>query len=201
MAHDAQSGQYGAEHARGHGRLEHHRGAVRACEQVDAPALVLGRALDVLAANPLALALHPSYRPGRNLVRDIFLDDLARARYADADKVKRDRVGSLREAAGALPADPRIVEVVGELSVRSDDFRKLWARHEIHTKGEGSKRFLHPDVGEIELDYSFFCFPGSRRQHLLVYYPVPHSRHARSLALIGSLAISAPADGEVAPTP
>lgn len=151
---------------------------------------MLGRALDVLAANPLAQALHPSYRPGRNLVRDIFLDDLARARYADVDKVQRDRVGSLREAAGALPADPRIIEVVGELSVKSDGFRTLWARHEIHTKGEGSKHFLHPDIGEIELDYSFFGFPGGGRQHLLVYYPVPHSRHARSLALIGSLAAS-----------
>ena len=161
-------------------------------EHVDAPALVLGRALDVLAANPLAEALHPSYRPGCNLARDVFLLESAQSRYVDLGQVRHDRVGSLREAAGALPDDPRITEVVGELSVKSEAFRRLWARHEIHTKSDGTKRFVHPDVGELELEYSFFTFTDHERQHLLVYYPSPQSVHAQALALIGALAAGEP---------
>ena len=105
--------------------------------------------------------------------------------------MRRNRVGSLRVAAGALPGDARLVDVVGELSIRSGAFRELWARHEIHAKSAGTKRFRHPDVGELELRYSFFGVSGSRHQELMVYHPAPGSRHAQSLALLGTLAAAA----------
>ena len=158
---------------------------------VDTPAMVLGRALDVLAANQIAQALHPSYRPGCNLALDVFLDETAQARYADVEQVRRNRVGSLRAAAGALPGDTRLVEIVGKLSIRSPAFRQLWARHEIHARSTGTKRFNHPDVGELELRYSFFSVSGTERQDLIVYHPERGTRHAQSLALLGTLAAGA----------
>ncbi len=158
---------------------------------IDTPAMVLGRALDVLAANQIAQALHPSYRPGRNLALDVFLDETAQARYGDVEQVRRNRVGSLRAAAGALPGDTRLVEIVGKLSIRSPAFRQLWARHEIHARSTGTKRFNHPDVGELELRYSFFSVSGTERQDLIVYHPERGTRHAQSLALLGTLAAGA----------
>lgn len=148
---------------------------------VDVPAMVLGRALDVLLANSMARALHPSYLAGRNLALDVFLDEEARSRYADAEQVRRNRIGSLRMASGALPGDPRLIEVVGELSIRSPAFRELWARHEVRAKSAGAKRFRHPDVGELELRYSFFGVSGAEHQTLIVYHPEPGTRHAESL--------------------
>ncbi len=159
--------------------LEHH---------IHAPAMVLGRALDVLMANPTARALHPSYQPGRNLALDIFLDDAAQVWYADLEQIQRNRVGALRTTAGTLPGDPRLTEVIGELSIRSAEFRKLWARHEIHATVAGTKSFLHPDVGELELRYHLFGVSANVRQQVIIYHPAPGSRHAQSLTLLSAIA-------------
>jgi transcriptional regulator with XRE-family HTH domain len=85
--------------------------------QLDAPAFVLGRHLDVLAANRVAAALHPSFRAGRNVVRDVVLDDEARAQYAAPDAVAATTIAALRAAVGADLDDPRLTELVGELSL------------------------------------------------------------------------------------
>jgi transcriptional regulator with XRE-family HTH domain len=154
--------------------------------QVDGPAFVLGRVFDVLAANALARALHPSFAPGRNIVHDVFLDDEAIAAYADLDHVRRAAVASLRAAAGELPGDARLTELVGELSLRSQSFRALWARHEVRTKIAGTKHFHHPLVGELELDYESFAVAGTDHQQLIVYHAAPSSPAAESLGLLGA---------------
>jgi transcriptional regulator with XRE-family HTH domain len=162
--------------------------------QVGAPAFVLGRIFDVLAANSLARALHPSFDVGRNIVADVFLDDDAMATYPDLDHVRRNAVGSLRAAAGALPGDDGLIELVGRLSLDSPDFRELWARHEVRTKIAGTKVFAPPIVGELELDYESFTVAGADRQQLVVYHAAPASRAAQSLELLGSWAAPARQD-------
>ena len=154
--------------------------------QLEAPAFVLGRCLDVLAANTFARALHPSFAPGHNIVGDIFLDAEAQAYYPDLDGVQRNCVGSLRAAAGRLPDDPRLTELVGELSLKSETFRSLWARHEVRTKIAGVKRFDHPVIGALELDYESFTISGADHQQLIVYHADPTTRHAQSLELLRS---------------
>jgi transcriptional regulator with XRE-family HTH domain len=156
--------------------------------QVDAPAFVLGRSLDVLAANALAQVLHPSFRAGRNVVRDAFLDQPAQASYADLERARRNAVGSLHAAAGSAPDDPRITELVGELSLKSDAFRRLWARHEVRSKIAGTKHFAHPDLGEIELDYESLGVTGGDRQQLIIYHADPGGPQAQALALLRTLA-------------
>jgi transcriptional regulator with XRE-family HTH domain len=156
--------------------------------QLGAPAFVLGRVFDVLAANSSARALHPSFTPGHNIVYDVFLDDDAMAAYPDLDHVQRNAVGSLRAAAGELPDDPRLTELVGELSLRSQSFRVLWSRHEVRTKIAGTKRFHHPMVGELKLDYDSFTVSGADRQQLIVYHAEPSSRAAESLRLLDAWA-------------
>lgn len=152
------------------------------------PAIVLGRCLDVLAANSLADALHGHPVRGTNVMRSIFLEPGAQDFYADWDDVARDTVATLRALAGADLDDPRLTELVGELSLKSEDFRRLWARHDVRGKTSGTKRFVHPVVGELSLGYESFAIGGAPGQILVVYYAEPGSRDERALKLLESVA-------------
>jgi transcriptional regulator with XRE-family HTH domain len=152
------------------------------------PALVLGRCLDVLAANSLADALHGRPIRGTNAMRSIFLDPGAHEFYADWEDVARDTVAWLRAVAGADLDDPRLTELVGELSLKSEKFRRLWARHDVREKTSGTKRFVHPVVGELSLGYESFAIGGAPGQILTLYHAEPGSRDERALALLESVA-------------
>jgi transcriptional regulator with XRE-family HTH domain len=115
------------------------------------PAFVLGRRMDVLAANALAQALHPACAAHDNMVRSVFLDPAARRCYPDFETAARDTVAALRASVGPDLDDPRLVELVGELSLKSEEFRRLWARHDVRPKTGGTKRIAHPQLGELEL--------------------------------------------------
>ncbi|PXX69181.1 helix-turn-helix protein [Nocardia tenerifensis] len=150
------------------------------------PAVVLGRHMDVLAANPLAAALNSISVPGNNQVRMMFLDPEARNIYPDWAIHAADTVASLRATAGDLD-DPRLTELVGELSLKSEEFRRLWARHDIKEKTAGTKRFRNPLVGELTLAYETFSVNGAPGQLLVAYHAEPGSASERGLALLGSM--------------
>ncbi|MCW2986286.1 MAG: family transcriptional regulator [Conexibacter sp.] len=151
------------------------------------PALVIGRRMDILAANPIATALNPVCRVGTNMVRATFLDPSVRELYADYDKNAADTVASLRASVGPDLDDPRLTELVGELSLKSDLFRKLWARHDVRDKAAGDKRFVHPLVGPLDLRYETFAVNGADGQLLIVYHAEPGSPSADGLALLSSM--------------
>lgn len=155
------------------------------------PAIVMGRCMDVLAANSLAGALHGRSIRGTNVVRSIFLEPSAREFYADWEDIARDTVATLRALAGTDLDDPRLTELVGELSLKSEEFRRLWARHDVREKTSGTKRFVHPVVGELSLSYESFAIGGSPGQILVVYHAEPGSRHERALKLLESVAAEA----------
>jgi len=151
------------------------------------PAMVIGRCLDVLANNELAAAVNHCSVKGQNQLRVTFLEPEARRIYADWPTVAADTVASLRASAGADLDDPRLTELVGELTLKSEDFRRLWARHDVRAKTAGSKRFRHPMVGELTLSFETFKVNGAAGQTLLVYHAEPGSPSARALALLGSI--------------
>lgn len=45
------------------------------------------------------------------------------------------------------------------LSVRSEEFRRPWAAHEVHRKSHGLLRMKHPLVDELQLSYETFPSP------------------------------------------
>ncbi len=148
------------------------------------PAYVCGRYMDVLAVNPLAAALMPWYVKGENLVRAAFLDQRVRDMYGDWEHVTESTVAGLRALVGPDVDDPRLNELVGELSVRSERFRQLWARHDVRLKRSGTARIDHPLVGPVELSYERFPIPGTDRQTLGIYHAAPASASAQALALL-----------------
>jgi transcriptional regulator with XRE-family HTH domain len=129
----------------------------------ETPAYVYGRYMDVLAANPLATALAPYYAPGENLVRATFLDARLHDRYEDWDRAAEATVAALRALVGPGADDPQLNELVGELSVRSDRFRQLWARHDARPKRSGTTQIQHPQVGALELNYEKLPIPPTAR--------------------------------------
>jgi transcriptional regulator with XRE-family HTH domain len=166
------------------------------------PALVLGRYLDVLANNRLAAALNHCSVKGQNQLRVMFLDPDSRQIYSDWDKVAVETVATLRASAGTDLDDPRLTELVGELSLKSEDFRRLWARHDVGVKTAGTKRYLHPMVGELTLSYETFAVNGNPGQLLIVYHAEPGSPSEHALALLGSVTATADArelSGRAAP--
>jgi transcriptional regulator with XRE-family HTH domain len=152
----------------------------------DTPSYVYGRYMDVLAANPLATALVPYYRPGVNLVRAAFLDPQVEASHGDRDRATESAVASLRALTGPEVDDPRLEELVGELSVRSERFRELWARHDVKPKRSGRTRIDHPSVGPLDLGYEKLPIADADRLTLVLYHAEPGSKSAQALALLAT---------------
>lgn len=155
------------------------------------PALVLGQHLDVLAWNPLAEALlgDPSDLPPgqRNLLVALFLDPEARLRCPDWEGFARQYIGMLRTAVAADPTHPRATAIVGELSIRSAEFRRLWARYDVRESVHGTKVFRHPEVGELTLTWDTYPLPGRPGPVLLVYTAEPGTADAERVQLLASL--------------
>ncbi|KQY29047.1 hypothetical protein ASD42_26495 [Nocardia sp. Root136] len=73
--------------------------------------------------------------------------------------------------------------------MKSEDFRRLWAKHEVRAKTAGQKRFTHPLVGELALSYETFTVNGAPGQTLVVYHAEPGSDAEQSLVLLAGLSV------------
>ncbi len=157
------------------------------------PAYVHGKYMDILAANTLAIALCPFITPGRNAILDAFTEPEMRELRPDWDAMTARAVPHLRSMAGADIDDPRMVELVGDLSLRSERFRALWARQDVKHKTTGTSLFNHPQVGPLELNYEMLLIPGSDMQALVTYHAQPGSESEERLRLLASITTPHPA--------
>jgi MmyB-like transcription regulator ligand binding domain len=48
--------------------------------------------------------------------------------------------------------DRQLAELVGELSLKSESFRRWRSSRDVKDKAVGTKRFNHPGVAELELE-------------------------------------------------
>lgn len=159
---------------------------------MDTPALVLGRHLDLLAWNPMAEALlgspgaHPSDR--LNMLLLMFDGTLTGERSCPHwERQALDYIGMMRAAVATDPTHPRATAIVGELSIRSAEFRRLWARHDVRASVSGSKTFRIPEVGDIVLDWDTYPLPGRPGPVMLAFTVEPGSPDADRLQLLASL--------------
>ncbi|WP_408897139.1 helix-turn-helix transcriptional regulator [Nocardioides sp. R1-1] len=169
-------------------------GAVALLASMEAvPALLLGRRNDILAWNPLGRALlaghlpaaapaDPASRP--NLMRLLFLDPHTRELHRDWSEEAGLAVASLRYVAAQYPDDRLLAELVGELSMNSPEFARLWARHDVRLCSSGTKRLHHPQVGDLDLHYEALHLPDSDGQRLLTHTAAPGTASADALALL-----------------
>jgi transcriptional regulator with XRE-family HTH domain len=146
--------------------------------------------LDVLAANQLGYALYaPAFGdPARpvNLARFVFLDPKSTEFYGDWDGIAHAAVGSLRAEAGRDPYDRALTDLVGELSLRSQEFRVRWAAHDVDYYRSGVQPFHHPLVGDLTLDYDVLELPADPGQSIVAYSADPGSPARHALDLLAS---------------
>jgi transcriptional regulator with XRE-family HTH domain len=169
-------------------------GAVRLLESMPGvPALLLGRRNDVLAWNRLGHALlaghldreapaTPDTRP--NLMRLLFLDPHTRDLHRHWAEEAAVAVASLRYTAAHYPDDRLLAELIGDLSMHSPEFAKLWAKHDVRLCASGTKRLHHPEIGDVDLHYEVLQLPDSNGQRLLTHTAEPGSASADALSLL-----------------
>lgn len=169
------------------------------------PAFVLSGRGDILAANHLGRALFsPVYadpvRPPNN-ARFVFLSPHATEFFRHWDEVANDTVAMLRAEAGRDLYDRRLSDLIGELSTRSEEFRRRWAAHNVRMHTTGVKLLHHPVVGDLDLPFETFPLGDGPSQFLLTYTAEPATPSQDALNLLASWAAthddierSAPAD-------
>ena len=149
------------------------------------PAFLEGRAFDVLASNPLAVALSPRLQPGQNRLRSLLLDPEEQEFHADWARATEGFIAAFRKSVGDEVDDPRIVELVGELALASERFRTLWARHDVRELEGGTAEVNHPVVGRLHLHREKLPVDGL---FLVLYYPDRGSESDEKLRVLASLA-------------
>ncbi len=114
---------------------------------------------DVVAWNRSATALFGDFGAvppaGRNMLRRVFLNPIARTVMPDWDDDARRLVSAFRGGRARAGPSPAADALVAELSAASPDFARWWAddRH-VNPDADGVKRLHHPTAGPIALTYA-----------------------------------------------
>lgn len=174
-------------------------GLLRVLDRLDdTPAEIVTELGETLRQSRMGVALTgdtASLRgPERSLGVRWFTDPDARRLYAERDHefLSRMFASGLREIATTRGPGSRAAALAEYLSTRSDEFRRLWAAHEVGLRPTEVKHFVHPEVGELELHCQQLVDPGHAHS-LLVYTAVPGSESAdklRLLSVIGAQTLS-----------
>ena len=158
------------------------------------PVFVQNGRLDAVATNRLGRALFSPMFDGAtapvNAARFIFLDPRAQTFYRDWEYNTRQIVALLRVEAARSPYDRQLSDLVGELSTRSDLFRKLWGAHDVREHRTGLKSIHHPIVGDLDLTFLGLDLTSDRGLQMLVFSAEPGSASWDGLQLLANWALS-----------
>lgn len=156
------------------------------------PAIVRNDRFELLAFNTLGRALYSpvlefaAKRP--NTARFMFLCPTASEFFLDWDRIATETVAALHTEAGRDPYDKDLSDLIGELSTRSEDFRQRWAAHNVYTHRAGAKRFGHPVVGEMTLNFESLRLVADPGLSMTIYTAEPASPSQERLDLLASWA-------------
>ncbi len=174
-------------------------GLLRVLDRLDdTPAEIVTELGETLRQTPLGVALTGDTAsltgPERSNGFRWFSDPAARSRYDPEEHgfLSRLYASGLREVVARRGPDSRAAEFVTLLLDRSEEFRELWAAHEVGVRPHDVKRFMHPEVGSLHLHCQRLVDPGHAHS-LLVYTAVPGSEShekLRLLTVIGAQAMS-----------
>ena len=162
----------------------------------DTPAEIVTELGETLRQNALGAALVGDVAEHRGSARSLgyrwFTDPAVRARYAPQDHEFLGRLwaSGLREVMTLRGPGSRAAQLTEALLVRSEEFRRIWAEHEVGLRPQEVKHFVHPEVGELDLTCQTLLDP-RQSQSLLVYTAVPGSESAGKLELLSVIAAPA----------
>ncbi|MGC5014736.1 helix-turn-helix transcriptional regulator [Streptosporangium sp. DT93] len=137
------------------------------------PCMLVDHRFDILAANHemhgLMLNLDRLPADQHNTLRLCILRPEYRDFWRDREPVIRECVADLRAAWAARPDDAYLEALVAELTSGSEEFARLWARHDVKVNGRGRKRLLHPVAGPLSVDYEVLNPLGDPDRRLVIY--------------------------------
>jgi transcriptional regulator with XRE-family HTH domain len=139
------------------------------------PAMVLNHRNDILAWNAelaglLGVDLAGLPDEQRNGLWLCLLHPAMRgAFYLDRERVIRESIADLRAAWAAHPDDTAMADMVETLTVRSEEFARLWAQRDVQVRGRGHKRMLHPEAGPLTIEFEVLCSLQDPDQRLVIY--------------------------------
>ncbi|MGQ4447783.1 helix-turn-helix transcriptional regulator [Streptomyces griseus] len=155
----------------------------------DTPAEIVTELGETLRQTPLGVALTGDTTRYTGLARSIgyrwFTDPATRTLYAAEDHAFLSRMfaSGLRELATLRGTGSRAAHCAELLREESEEFRRLWDQHEIGIRPDQVKRFVHPEVGVLELNCQRLLDP-DQSHSLLVYTAAPGSESHERLRLL-----------------
>lgn len=154
------------------------------------PANIYSKRGDILAWNALSAALIIDFGAlppeERNMPRLVFLNEEVASRFVEWECKARDIVSQLRMESSRAPGDERLATLVGELTMRSAEFARLWATHPVREKIRGGHLYRHPVVGEFYLRYEAFSPPDAPDVSFVAQVADPGSPDEEALRLLAS---------------
>lgn len=161
----------------------------------DTPAEIVTELGETLRQTPLGVALVGDLLRYRGFERSIgyrwFATPGARDRYAAEDHAFLSRMftAGLREVIGRRGPSSRAARMATDLEERSAEFRELWARQEVGIRPTGPKRFVHPELGRLDLECQTLVDP-EQGHALLVYTAPPGSESHERLELLPAVGVT-----------
>ena len=155
----------------------------------DTPAEIVTELGETLRQSPLGVALTGDTTgytgPARSIGYRWFTDPATREWYAPEDHAFMSRMftSHLRQVVTLRGPGSRAAHLADLLLPQSDEFRALWERHEVGILPHQAKRFVHPEVGALELDCQTLLDPVEAHS-LLVYTATPGSESHEKLQLL-----------------
>jgi transcriptional regulator with XRE-family HTH domain len=135
----------------------------------DLPVYVADRNQDIIVANDLAHQLFPALLlSGNNVVNSVFTAPNEGRGLEGWQKLAHQAVAALRF--NGDPTDPRLQEIVGTLSVRDADFRRIWANHVARPLTSGTAPVLIDGLGFGDVPWQALEVPGG---YSMVVYLAP----------------------------
>lgn len=157
------------------------------------PAAVVNHRTDVLACNALWAAITGEFGSSGNLLRMLFLNPRARERFVEWEAQARAMVAHLRAAVGTT-CDSSLCGLVTELSEASEDFRRIWDRHDVRIKRRDPVHLRHELVGELLLWHESFAIDSAPGLRLWTAQAEPGSPTETALAILKTLDLAKTGD-------
>lgn len=161
----------------------------------DTPAEIVTELGEALRQTPLGIALVGDLArhtgPARSIGYRWFTDPVARALHPPEDHAFYSRMyaSGLRGVIGVRGPDSQAGRLAALLTEQSSEFRAVWGEQEVGIRPRETKRYLHPEVGLIELNCQILLDP-EQAHSLLVYTAKPGSESHEKLQLLAVIGAS-----------
>jgi transcriptional regulator with XRE-family HTH domain len=147
------------------------------------PAILMNSRWDLLATNDayrdLFLFWHEHPCSMRNMLWCIFMEPEVRARYLNFDEEAPRSVAQLRSDSVNHLGEPVWTEYISKLTEGSEDFARMWARHDVARPGVRIKHLLDPRAGLLRIITTSFAVTEMPETRVVVYTPADEETRER----------------------